>query len=369
MSASPALFDIKLSLPLESFVMDLEYKGNHRVLGVFGVSGSGKTTLLECIAGLRKGSSGRVAVSDETWLDADRNSHRKAKERRVGYVPQDSLLFPHLNVRGNLEAGRARAVASGIDFEATLKSVVSALELDPLLDRPIGQLSGGERQRVSLGRALCSGPKLLLLDEPLASLDLSLRKKILPFLIRIKENFDIPMIVVSHNPIELQVLCDEVLFLEKGRCVKVGSPNELFASASLFDVAKAQGFENVFSGAIMEKLGPVDRMGSAVGDTSICIQITATDQSIGEQVVASIGSDNILIGLDEPRGLSARNCLPAIVKRIEETESRWLAHTAVSGTDWNFVVELTRDAIEALSLKADSDVYLIFKTSSVSTLS
>jgi len=354
---------------LESFVMNLEYTGNRRILGVFGVSGSGKTTLLECLAGLRKGVSGRLAVAGEAWLDTPRNLRLRAKARRVGYVPQDSLLFPHLNVRGNLEAGRARAADSGIDFDANFRSVVSALELGSLIDRPTGQLSGGERQRVSLGRALCSSPQLLLLDEPLASLDLSLRKRILPFLMRIKETFDIPMIVVSHNPIELQVLCDEVLFLEKGRLVKAGSPNELFASASLFDVAKAQGFENVFTGVIVETSEQVDCVGSVGGNANTSIQIPVTGRNVGDRVVASIGSDNILIGLDKPRRLSARNYLPAIVKRVEETESRWVAHTTVPKTGWNFVVELTRDAIEALSLESDVDVYLIFKTSSVSTLS
>ncbi len=369
MKPVPTLFDFQFTAPLDSFPLDIEYKGSQRVLGVFGVSGSGKTTLLECLAGLRKGNSGRIQISGETWLESEKGTRVQAKDREVGYVPQDHLLFPHLDVRGNLEVGRTRAVQKGLDFDAVFRNVIATLELETLLDRRVDQLSGGERQRVALGRALCSGPKLLLLDEPLSSLDASLRRKILPLLLRTREAFDLPMVVVSHNPIELQVLCDEVLFLERGKVVKVGSPNEFFASGSMFDVAKVQGFENVFSGTIVEKGDQVDRVCPTGDNPNLSIQIPATDLNLGERVVASIGSDNILIALEESRGLSARNCLPARIDRMEKTESRWLVHAALTDSPTRFVVEVTADAVEALSLPTVEQVFLLFKTSSVSPLS
>jgi len=368
MNEVETIFNISLKARFGDLKLDLEYKGSKHVLGVFGVSGAGKTTFLECLAGLRKVMSGQIAVAGEIWLDTETNCFVRTEKRYVGYVPQDHLLFPHKNVRGNLEAGKARAVESGPDFQSVLKKVVAVLELEPLLDRSIDQLSGGERQRVSLGRALCSGPKLLLLDEPLASLDLPLRRKILPFLIRTKEAFELPMVVVSHNPTELQVLCDEVLILENGRNVMVGSPNELFTSDSLFEVAKQHGFENVFSGAIIEKSDQVDRLSLSGKDGEISIQIPATDALVGDRVLASIGSDNVLIGLEQPRGLSARNCLSATISRIENAGTRWLVHSVVADAVSDFVVEVTSDAIEALQLESGARIYLVFKTSSVSTL-
>jgi len=368
MNEVETIFNISLKARFGDLKLDLEYKGSKHVLGVFGVSGAGKTTFLECLAGLRKVMSGQIAVAGEIWLDTETNCFVRTEKRYVGYVPQDHLLFPHKNVRGNLEAGKARAVESGPDFQSVLKKVVAVLELEPLLDRSIDQLSGGERQRVSLGRALCSGPKLLLLDEPLASLDLPLRRKILPFLIRTKEAFELPMVVVSHNPTELQVLCDEVLILENGRNVMVGSPNELFTSDSLFEVAKQHGFENVFSGAIIEKSDQVDRLSLSGKDGEISIQIPATDALVGDRVLASIGSDNVLIGLEQPRGLSARNCLSATISRIENAGTRWRVHSVVADAVSDFVVEVTSDAIEALQLESGARIYLVFKTSSVSTL-
>ncbi len=368
MSPNNTIFDISVKSHFGNFELEIEYKGSKRVLGVFGVSGAGKTTFLECVAGLRAVKSGRVVVGDETWLDSDRGRLLKTKDRSVGYVPQDHLLFPHQSVRGNLEAGKARAVKVGLDFDGVWEKVVSVLELEPLLERSIDQLSGGEKQRVSLGRALCSGPKLLLLDEPLASLDLPLRRKILPFLIRIKDSFEVPMVIVSHNPMELQVLCDEILIMERGREVKTGSPGELFTCESIFEMAKEHGFENVFSGTIIGKSEQVDRLGLPNAAKEISIQIPATDVPLGGRVVGSLRSDNILIGLEEPRGLSARNCIPATISRIEKTGTRWLVHAMVSDEIPSFVVEVTWDAIESLSLKNREAVYLIFKTSSVSTL-
>ena len=368
MKGVKTIFNISLKARFGSLKLDFGYKGSKRVLGVFGVSGAGKTTFLECLAGLRKVMSGQITVAGEIWLDTDTSCFVSTEKRHIGYVPQDHLLFPHKNVLGNLEAGNARAVQGGQDFQSILKIVVAVLELEPLLDRSIDQLSGGERQRVSLGRALCSGPKLLLLDEPLSSLDLLLRRKILLFLIRIKEAFELPIVVVSHNPTELQVLCDEVLILENGRNVMTGSPNELFTSDSLFDVAKEYGYENVFSGTIIEKSDQVDGLSLSGKDGDLCIQIPATDALLGERVLASIGFENVLIGLDQPRGLSARNCLSATISRVENTGTRWLVHAVVVDAVPEFVVEVTYDAIEALQLESGARIYLVFKTSSVSIL-
>jgi molybdate transport system ATP-binding protein len=365
MSKKGYVFDLSLRLPLDRFELNIEYKGSARMLGVFGVSGSGKTTLLECVAGLRKDGRGHLSFAGEVWTRSEERLFLAADKRRIGYVPQDHWLFPHRDVRGNLEMGKRRALENGIDFEATFQRVVEVLELETLLDRGVDRLSGGERQRVALGRALCSGPQLLLLDEPLASLDGALRRRILRFLIKVRDTFDLPMVVVSHNPMELQALCSEVLVLEEGRVLEQGIPEEVFRRKRIFDTAKDQGFENVFTGVLTEVGERTVTLEIERGDQAIRLRVPKVEGVVGDSVIASLASDDILIALGKPEGLSARNCIPARIEEIEETESRQFAIASIGSSVPSFVVELTRDAIEELSLKRGIDVYLVFKTSAV----
>ena len=177
---------VRVQLALDRFDLDIDVTTHQQVTGIFGVSGSGKTSLLETICGLRRNAQGTIRFGEEVWLDTTTRTFVKPEQRHIGYVPQDGLLFPHKNVRQNLLSGSKRAVQNGHPLQETLQLVTDILELSPLLDRSVTTLSGGERQRVALGRAICSGPRLLLLDEPFASLDLALRRKLLPFLRRIR---------------------------------------------------------------------------------------------------------------------------------------------------------------------------------------
>ncbi len=365
MTSEEPLFDFSIRLPLDRFELDIEYKGSERVLGIFGVSGSGKTTILECLAGLRKDCIGRLDFSGETWMNSKERKFISVEKRRIGYVPQDHLLFPHCDARGNLEMGKRRALACGIDFRRIFESVVEVLELESLLDRRVDRLSGGERQRVSLGRALCSGPQLLLLDEPLSSLDAALRRRILPFLIRVRDTFELPMVVVSHNPMDLQALCGEVLVLQDGRILAKGSPEEVFARSEVFDTAKEQGFENVFSGILVEKRERTSEIELRGVERSARIRIPTANGELGETVVASLASDDLLIATERPKGLSARNCIEARIERIEQAGLRRLAIVRIDKGIPSFVVEITQDAIEDLALQPQLEVYLIFKTSAV----
>jgi molybdate transport system ATP-binding protein len=188
-------------------------------VGIGGPSGAGKTTLLDVIAGLRRPHAGRVLFARRLFDDHSRGFHLPARERRVGYVPQDGALFPHLSVRRNLLYGaqnRAEGNASGF----TLGHVAAILEIHHLLDRRIPHLSGGEMRRVAIGRALLSSPHLLLLDEPLTGLDKSLRSRVLPYILRVRREFGIPFLYVSHESDELELLCDEVVTLDQGRVVE-----------------------------------------------------------------------------------------------------------------------------------------------------
>jgi molybdate transport system ATP-binding protein len=204
--------------------VDLETTGD--VIGIFGNSGAGKTSLLELIAGLRRVDAGRIQVDSLVLTDRAAGLFVPPERRGVGYVPQDLALFPHLSVYRNLVYGRSagKAGAAGISFE----HIVDVLEIAPLLERSVAQLSGGQKQRVAFARALLAHPRLLLLDEPLASLDHDLKLKIIPCLQRIRDEFRLPMLYVSHAPDEIVALCDQVVVLHAGRCVRVSPPAELF---------------------------------------------------------------------------------------------------------------------------------------------
>lgn len=231
---NPTLRLADVRLPLAGFTLEVDVILRGRVVALFGPSGAGKTSFLEIVAGLRRPARGRVEVAGRLLADAAAGRWVPPESRRVGYVPQEGALFPHLSVRANLLYGHRAAPRAGTDGRPALAlgSVVETLEIEPLLDRAsIHGLSGGERQRVALARALLAGPELLLLDEPLAGLDAALKARVLPYLARVRDEFAVPMLLVTHAPAEVMALCDEVLVLEGGRVVAQGAPGALFEPA------------------------------------------------------------------------------------------------------------------------------------------
>lgn len=223
----------QVRLPLADFALEVSAELTAPATGLFGASGAGKTTLLDLVAGLRRAPSAFIQLGDQVLTDTVRRVEVPPRHRRIGYIPQDGALFPHLPVRGNLLYGHREGAPPAFSLE----HVARVLELSPLLDRRIAGLSGGERQRVALGRALLSAPRYLLLDEPLAGLDAPLRERILPYLRTVRDEFSVPMLYVSHQPEEIVALCDDVLVLERGRVIGRGAP------AALFTVSRRPRYE------------------------------------------------------------------------------------------------------------------------------
>ena len=196
-----------------AFTLEMSARLDAPITALFGPSGSGKTTTLDAIAGLRTPIRGTIAVNDRLLFSSASSINLPPHQRHIGYMPQDVALFPHMNVRRNLLYGRHPGVSPDLD------RVVGMLEIDRLVDRRVNDLSGGERQRVALGRALMSGPSLLLLDEPLAAVDVPLRRRILPYLQRVRDDLKIPILYVSHDREEVDELADAVVHLDSGRVV------------------------------------------------------------------------------------------------------------------------------------------------------
>ena len=208
---APGAIALDFALRQGDFALEIRERIQARVVVLSGPSGAGKTTVLESIAGLRRPRRGVIRIGERTLFDSAAGVDVPCHRRRVGYVPQDLALFPHLNVRGNILYGAPAKPGGGFE------QVVALLEIGPLFDRAVAGLSGGERQRVALARALAASPALLLLDEPLAALDAALRSRILPYLERIRDDLATPMLYVSHAEAEVRALADWVVTLDAGR--------------------------------------------------------------------------------------------------------------------------------------------------------
>lgn len=205
---------------LGEFSLSASFASEGRVTGLFGASGAGKTSLINIIAGLLTPDRGTIVIDDETVDDTAKGIHVPAYRRHIGYVFQDARLFPHLNVAQNLDYGRRM---NGLPYDlAQHRRVTDLLDIGHLLSRRPGKLSGGERQRVALGRALLSKPRLLLLDEPLGSLDEGRRAEILPYLVRLRDEAHVPMVYVSHDAAEMRHLATQIVLLQRGHVTSFG---------------------------------------------------------------------------------------------------------------------------------------------------
>ena len=207
-----------ISLPVADFSIEVDVELQSQVTAIFGPSGAGKTSLLDLIAGLRRPASAFIQLDNRVLTNTADKTLVPPRLREMGYVPQDLALFPHLSVRQNLLYGRKSESRAGPLF--SFGHITEVLEIQPLARRRVTDLSGGEKQRVALARALLTSPRLLLLDEPLRSLDEALKAKIIPYLRRVRDEFKLPMLYVTHDRQEVLALCDEVLELRRGRITK-----------------------------------------------------------------------------------------------------------------------------------------------------
>ncbi|MBI3448889.1 MAG: ATP-binding cassette domain-containing protein [Acidobacteria bacterium] len=356
-----ARLDVRLALPLDRFPLDVAFEAETGCLGLFGPSGAGKTALLESIAGLRRGARGRIALGAATWLDSSRRRLVPPEVRGIGYVPQDALLFPHWNVMGNVLAGARRAsgaAASRIDPE----HVVAVLDLEPLRPREVATLSGGERQRVALARALCSAPALLLLDEPLASIDPQLRGRILHYLLAVRDEFRIPTIYVSHDATEIAALCGDVVVLREGRIAARGEPSRVFGEESDRAGVLGSDYENILD-VTVEAVEPGRVVARLPGGVRLALA-SAGGAAPGSRALVGIRAGDLLLAVGETSGLSARNVVAGTIDRIRDVGEGTLVFVAIPGIPAPLVAMVTASASAAMGLRGGMSVHLVTKAQS-----
>src|SRR5215472_3124481 len=339
------------------FTLEAEFKApTPGVVALFGRSGSGKSTLVHVISGLLAPDAGEVRLDQEVLTDTRAGIAVPAEERGIGYVFQEPRLFPHLTVAGNLRYGekRARARAPVIGFD----EVVALLGLEPLLKRSPWQLSGGERQRASLGRALLSQPRLLLLDEPLASLDVARREEVLPHLEALRDRLSIPMVYVSHEFEEVLRLATHLVLLEGGRVVAEGPVDEM----SLYPVLQGIIGPDLV-GAVIE--GLVTRVNTETGSAELALgtgtlQVSLRDVPVGARVRLQLLARDIILATQPVQGLSVRNALASTVIAIaDDGFGAVLVRVDVGGAI--VLARSTQDARSALNLRAGDAVWTLVK--------
>jgi len=331
------------------------------ITALFGPSGSGKTTLLNCLAGLLKPDDGEIVLYGRDLYRGSPNMFVPPEKRRIGLVFQDGALFPHMSVSGNIMYGRARTPEA--DRLVDVDHVVDLLGLRPLMDRSPESLSGGERQRVAIARALAMSPRLLLLDEPMASLDARLRGVVLSYLRRVHDDLGIPMIYVSHSISEVLALADDALVLSRGRVVASGRPSRVLLDPVVGGMFRDDPVENLLDGTVIEQ-GGTGRSGRVrVGEIEIVTP--PMDRPAGAPVIVALGAEEIILATEKPSGLSARNVITGSITDLDLVVDGVYATVDIG---LPILVALTQGAVDALSLERGQDAYLVFKTSSIKIL-
>jgi molybdate transport system ATP-binding protein len=352
------MIEVAVEKRLGGFLLDVTFSAEASgITALYGRSGAGKTSIVSALAGLLRPDRGRIAVNGETLFDSARGIDVAPEKRRLGYVFQDALLFPHYSVRGNLTYGR-RAGAATPDFD----TVVALLGLEALLNRRPGALSGGEKQRVALGRALLAGPQLLLMDEPLAALDPPRKAEIMPFIERLRDELRIPIVYVTHAMEEIVRLADTLVLVSDGRVAAVGSVEDL---TSRLDLQPLTGrFE---AGAVIraEVASHSEDGLSRVAFPGGGLNLARVELPVGAKVRVRVRARDVVLSVEPPRGLSIRNALPARV--VEIAEGRGPAvdlrlDVGVPGHPVMLWARITKRALAELRLETGSRVHALVKT-------
>jgi molybdate transport system ATP-binding protein len=341
----------------DGFAINASFESAARIVALFGKSGSGKTTIVNAIAGLVRPDRGRIEIAGVTLFDSARGISRAIEARGIGYVFQEGLLFPHLSVKQNLLYGAARSAVSSarkIPFE----HVIDLLGIANLLARAAPTLSGGEKQRVAIGRALLSNPRVLLMDEPLASLDASRRGEILRLIERVRDELHVPIVYVSHSIGEVSRLADDVVVLNDGHVAACGATESIFNRTDLRPhTGRYEGGALIEATAKSHDLRYFLTTFSFDGGELVAPGI---DAPLGTRVRIRIRARDVSLATEPPRGVSIRNILQGRIQAIDDHGGAIIeVHTRIGSRD--ILARVSRQAKDEMSLVIGQDIFLLVK--------
>jgi len=351
------MIEVTIGLERPGFALDVAFAAGPGITALHGPSGSGKTTLLDCIAGLVRPGRGRIAVAGQVFFDAATAIDIASRRRRVGYVFQDALLFPHLSVERNLRYGMARGGPGGNE---KFQHLVALLGLADHLGKYPAQLSGGERQRVAFGRAVLSDPSLLLMDEPLAALDEGRKHELLPYIEALGRAYRIPILYVSHAAGEVARLADDVVVLAEGRVIAQGPPQSVLGRALLPEDRFAKLSVLSASAGVHDEAYGLTSLRHGAGAIAVAGRIAA-----GTDVRLAIRATDVTLATQLPDGLSIRTALKGVVRSIDaDAGAIAIVNVDLEGGQ-GLAAAATRKAIATLGLRPGSPVWCLIKSVSI----
>ena len=341
---------------LDDFSLDVSFEAGGGVTALFGRSGAGKSTIVKAIAGLVRPDRGRIEVGDAVLFDAGQRVDMPAHRRRAGVVFQDGRLFPHMSVKQNLLYGFARA---GGEKRIEADQVVSVLGLGALMARRPATLSGGERQRVAVGRALLAQPRVLLMDEPLASLDSARKSDVLPYLEELNARFGIPIIYVTHDADEVLRLASDVVLLANGAAVVSGKLAEVTSRLDLPAEAEALGLGSILDGRLQAH---DEARGLSVIETRAgAFKLPLQKRAVGARVAIRVAARDVAIALERPTAISVQNMFDAVVEEMRPASAH-VVRLALRAGEGRLVAEVTADAVQRLKLAPGVKVVALVKS-------
>ena len=353
-------FQVSIRHRFGGFGLDVDFHVEQAgVTALFGASGAGKTSIVNAIAGLLRPQQGRIAVNGRILFDSAAGIFVPPRARRIGYVFQGARLFPHMTVDTNLRFGWRRADRRA--EESDIAHIVDLLGLGPLLKRRPGKLSGGEKARVALGRALLSSPEILLLDEPLASLDGPRKAEIFPYLERLRDEARLPILYVSHSLDEVSRLADAIVLLKAGRVVAQGPLFEVLTDLSLPDFTGSSPYGAVMDAKVVAHRGDgLTVLGFAGGE----LLVPRLDRAVGSRLRVRVRAEDVMLAREQPKAISANNVLAATVSAVREA-GLWHVDIRLLCGSTALIARITRASLERLALVPGMPVFAIVKSVTV----
>ncbi len=351
--------EVDVILPRKNFEVQIKEHFSTGITGIFGPSGAGKTSLMHAISGLAKPTSGKISIEGRVLFDAQKRIFVPVEKRNIGYVFQEGRLFPHMSVEKNLMYGFKKHKKSKVGFN----EVVELLNLKALLKSKPAQISGGERQRTALGRTLLSSPDILLLDEPFSAVDMNLRSQILPFVMRIQQKVNIPILVVSHDLPDLLKLTNTLFILKNGRCIGHGEYYDLLKKP---EIAEIFGNEAIVNAVRMKVAENTRQNGLTLlefhkNGKNVVVKCEKSKEQYetGREIKIFIHADDIALSKKPIADITIQNQIKGRVTDLIERDS---TRMCIVDVGFRLVVEVTLESQKRLAISQGSEVWCLFKS-------